>query len=69
MRSNLLFYVGLALNLFSLCLSIGNISTLFAPTQNFDGTYNGGTIGDGMTALGRLMTWLIPLGSSGPWSR
>lgn len=61
MRSNLLFYVGLALNLFSLYLSIGSISTLFALTQNFDGTYNGGTIGDGMTAFGRLMTWLIPL--------
>ena len=61
MRSNLLFYTGLALNLFSLYLSIGSISTLFAPTQNFDGTYNGGTIGDGMTTFGRLMTWLIPL--------
>jgi hypothetical protein len=61
MRSNLLFYVGLALNLFSLYLSIGSISTLFAPTQNFDGSLNGGTIGDGMTASGRLITWLIPL--------
>lgn len=62
MRSNLLFYLALAINAITLLVTISSVSTLFAPTQNLDGTYNGGTIGDGMTAFGRLTTWLIPLG-------
>ena len=61
MRSNLLFYFGLAINAITLLVTIGNVSTMFAPTQNLDGSYDGGTISDGMTTFGRLMTWLIPL--------
>lgn len=61
MRSNLLFYLSLAINAITLLILAGNVSTMFAPTQNFDGSYNGGTIGDGMTALGKLVTWLLPL--------
>ena len=62
MRSNLLFYLSLAINIISLFILAGNVSTLYSPTQNFDGSYNGGTIGDGMTAMGRMVTWLLPLG-------
>jgi hypothetical protein len=35
---------------------------MFAPTRNFDGSLNGGTIGDGMTVYGKLITWLLPAG-------
>ncbi len=62
MRSNLLFYLGLTINAITLLVTLGNVFTLFEPTQNFDGSYNGDNISDGMTASGRLMTWLIPLG-------
>jgi len=61
MRSNLLFYLALTINAITLLVTIGSVSTMFAPTQNFDGSYNGGTISDGMTAFGRWITWLLPL--------
>ena len=61
MQSNALFYLGLAVNAITLLVTIGGISTMFEPTQNLDGSYDGGNIGDGMTALGKLVTWLIPL--------
>ena len=62
MKSNVLFYLCLCINAISLVVSVGSIFTLFEPTQNFDGSYNGGQIADGMTAFGKLMTWLIPTG-------
>ncbi|MCC7466422.1 MAG: hypothetical protein IT261_09145 [Saprospiraceae bacterium] len=62
MRSNLVFFIALAINAFSLLIMAGNISTLYAPTRNFDGSLNGGTMGDGMTVYGKLMTWLLPAG-------
>lgn len=62
MRSNLLFYLALAINAITLLVTIGSALTLFAPTQNFDGSYNGSNISDGMTPFGQLITWLLPLG-------
>lgn len=61
MRSNLLFYLGLSINVITLLVTIGDVMTMFDPTQNLDGSYDGGNIGDGMTTLGRMMTWLIPV--------
>lgn len=61
MQSNTLFYLAHAINAITLLVTIGSISTMFEPTQNLDGSYNGGNIGDGMTAIGKLVTWLIPL--------
>lgn len=62
MRSNALFYLVLAINAVTLLVTFGNVFTMFTPVQNLDGGYNGSNISDGMTAFGRLMTWLIPLG-------
>ncbi len=61
MKSNFWFYFGLAIDLITLLVTITSVSTMLEPTQNLDGTYNGGKIGDNMTAFGRLMTWLIPM--------
>jgi hypothetical protein len=62
MRSNLLFFLGLAINAITLFILIGNVSNLYAPLQNLDGSLSGRTLGDGMTAFGRWMIWLLPLG-------
>jgi hypothetical protein len=62
MRSNTLFFIALAINAISLFILLGNVSVMFAPTRNFDGSLNGGTIGDGMTVYGKLITWLLPAG-------
>ncbi len=62
MRSNLLFYFALALNAITLLVTISSAVAMLAPTKILDGTDNGMNISDGMTAFGRLMTWLIPLG-------
>ena len=61
MKSNFWFYFGLAIDLITLFTAITSVSTMLEPTQNLDGTPNGGHIGDSMTAFGRLMTWLIPV--------
>ena len=61
MRSNLLFYLGLAINVLTLLILLGNVSSMFAPIQNLDGSNSGRSLGDGMTAFGRLMIWLLPL--------
>ncbi|MFM9947970.1 MAG: hypothetical protein ACKV1O_08535 [Saprospiraceae bacterium] len=62
MRSNLLFYLGLALNMITLLVTISSALTLFTPTQNLEGNFNGSNISDGMTTFGQLMNWLLPLG-------
>lgn len=56
MRSNALFYLALAVNAITLLVTISSVFTMFEPTQNLDGNFNGGNISDGMTAFGRLMT-------------
>ncbi len=61
MKNNFWFYFGLAIDSITLLITITSVFTMFEPTQNFDGSNNGGNIGDGMTDFGRLMTWLIPL--------
>ncbi len=61
MRSNLLFYFALAINAISLYVLIGNIATLQTPIQNLDGSLSNRTLGDDMPAMGRMITWLLPL--------
>lgn len=62
MRSSALFYLALLINAFTLLVTARSVLILFAPTRNFDGSLTGGNLGDTMTAYGKLMAWLIPLG-------
>lgn len=57
----MLFYIGLAINALTLFILLGNVFTMFATVQNLDGSNSASTLGDGMTAFGRLVTWLLPL--------
>lgn len=61
MRSNLLFYFGVAINAITLFVTISSVFTMFAPLQNLDGSFRSSIMSNGMTPLGRLMTWFIPL--------
>lgn len=61
MKSNHWFYLGFAIDLITLLITVTSVFTMFEPTQGLDGIPNGSNISDGMTSFGRLMTWLIPL--------
>ncbi len=61
MRSNVLFYLGLALNAITLLVTISSAFAMFTPAQNLDDSFNNSNISDGITTFGQLMAWLIPL--------
>lgn len=61
MKSNWFFWLFLSINMITLLVSVMSMATMFTPVQNLDGSLNGSPVSNGMTAFGRLLTWLIPL--------
>jgi hypothetical protein len=60
MRSNWLFYLGVGIDIFAFVVAISSSFLMDSPVHSSDGTVY--DTSDGLSAYGKMMAWLIPLG-------
>ena len=60
MRSGKIFYIGIAINIFAVLLSVDNSFLMDSSVRSSDGTVY--STDNGLSSYGKMMSWLIPLG-------